>query len=423
MSIDASVISLASRYPASYMQMKQAGLTADHFNEPFDKMWKFIERSVRETGNVPSADVLSARFEDLEIHRVKQRDLPMLTSEIHRRKKFLDFTGLLLETVNTANQEDLEQSIAELQGGLNTLSLRGANKKNVVDIFSKEISDRMMKDIEARRRGEMKGIPTGFHKFDTMIGGLHAGRMVVVMARPGIGKSWLSLLFVANAIISGHRVVHFPLEMTLEETIYRLYTIFSSLLWGQDKVLKNLDLTLGRITVKRVRKFQEWMEDKYSGQLFVADVAAMSDPYTPERIEAEVSLRKPHLYCVDYLTLMKAPGIGRDGGEDFMTVKALSNACKGIAQRHNCVGQINAQVNRESMKVKSFLPRVEHLAYGDSIGQDADQVVSINRQGEYLYYSVVKNRHGPEIGKTKVNWQVDRGIIEESADQDGDDDE
>ena len=124
-----------------------------------------------------------------------------------------------------------------------------------------------------------------------------------------------------------------------------------------------------------------------------------------------------------FLTLMKAPG-GYDA-DDHIAIKSLSNGIKGIAQRQNCVGGASTQVNREALKVRAFLPRIEHVAYGDSIGQDADQVISINRRGggNSLYYAMVKNRHGPEIGKTRVRFFVDQGIIEEDDVQDDPDDD
>ena len=151
--------------------------------------------------------------------------------------------------------------------------------------------------------------------------------------------------------------------------------------------------------------------------------ARQHDLVTVERVGAEVSIYQPDMFWIDYITLMKAPGVGRDGNEDHTTVKALSNGIKQIAMRNRCVGGASAQVNRESIKAKAFLPRVENIAYGDAIGQDADGVVSINRQGAYLYYALVKHRGGPEIGKTKVQFMVDEGIIEEAADQDDEDDD
>lgn len=235
-------------------------------------------------------------------------------------------------------------------------------------------------------------------------------------------NSWLDLLFVANAVINGHKWILYPLEMTLEETAFRLYTIFSARMFGAHKAIKNNDLMMGRVTKRKIVRFLHALEDQFAGQLHVADVGSLSDPYTNERIEAEVELHKPDGFWVDYLTLLKAPQQGK-GGDDYSAVRYLSSGIKGAAIRQDCVGGCSAQVNREALKVRSFIPRLEHIAYGDSIGQDADQVISLNRRGNYLYYAMVKNRHGPEIPTKRVKFFVDQGEIAETDEQGMEDEE
>jgi hypothetical protein len=85
------------------------------------------------------------------------------------------------------------------------------------------------------------------------------------------------------------------------------------------------------------------------------------------------------------------------------------------------VGGCSAQVNREAVSGKALIPRLEHISYGDSIGQDADKVLSIGRKGDNLYYGLVKNRGGPEIAKVKMNFNPDIGDLTEI--EGGDDDE
>lgn len=234
-------------------------------------------------------------------------------------------------------------------------------------------------------------------------------------------NSWLNLLFCASAVMNGKKVVLFPLEMTFEETALRLYTIFSQRMGGSKKVLRNLDLSSGRISPKKIIKFLDALENRFAGSLLVADIGNMADPYTIERVGAEVAMNKPDMFWIDYITLMRFPG-GRDTREDI-AIRALSNGIKQTAVKNHCVGGASAQVNREAVKTREFLPRVEHIAYGDAIGQDADQVISINRKDAYLYYSLVKNRLGPEIGKTRTQFMVDEGIIADSEDQDDEDED
>ncbi len=120
------------------------------------------------------------------------------------------------------------------------------------------------------------------------------------------------------------------------------------------------------------------------------------------------------MFWVDYLTLMKTSQKA-DGWEG---VRLLSNAIKQIAARNDCVGGISAQVNREALKANVFLPRLEHISFGDAIGHDSDLVLSIrtSKDKKHLYYAVVKSRHTAEIPRTKVLFDVDNGKLVEVDD-------
>lgn len=422
MTVDSSLISLAIKKPETFVEMQRAGITHDFFTDDFSKCWKWMAKVKKEHGEVPSRGTIESRFPRIEITKVRERDLPVLVAELRQRRKYMDFLEVIDGASRIGGPEDIDVMVAEVQGSLNTLALRNG-KNSLIDLFGAEAQKRILKDQAKRRRGTVMGLPTGLKRFDLVTSGLQRGRMTVAIGRPGTGKSWLDLLFVASAVMHGGKVGLYPLEMTLEETAMRLYTIFSCRMFGPDKSIKNLDLANGRVSKAKIVRLMNKLEDKFPGQLYVADIGTMSDPYTVERIEAEQQIYQFDMFWVDYLTLMKAPGVGRDGGEDHTTVKALSNGIKQIAVRHNTVGGVSAQVSRQAISGRAFLPRLEHIAYGDSIGQDADHVVSLNRKGPHLFYGMVKNRHGPEIPKTRVKFMVNDGVIEEDERQDEDEDD
>lgn len=423
MALDGSIIGLCLDSPQIFNRVRQLGITDEYFVDDYEKVWRWILRMKKEHGNTPSIDVTEARFSDLNFSTPKRKDFPILLHDMLNRKKFRDFLMAVDEASLTASSpDDLPVALSQLQGRMNELQLRNG-KSNIVDLFSEEGGKRMIEDMRKRRSGLAQGIPTGLRRLDSVTGGLQKREMYVVMGRPGLGKSWLDLLFTASAVMHGQRVVLYPLEMTLEMTAIRLYTLFSQKMFGGQKIFRNTDLARGAINKAKIIRFLHILEDKFQGQMLVADIGNMSDPYTVERIDAETEAHKPDMFWVDYITLMRAPGIGRDGGEDHTTVKALSNGIKHIAVRNGCVGGASAQVNREAIKGRQFLPRVENIAYGDAIGQDATGVVSINRKGPHLYYALVKHRHGPEVGRTRCKFFVDEGLIEETSDQDDDEDD
>lgn len=411
--LDAALVSFVSSYPKAFREIQRSGLTEADFISDYQKVWKYIERTKKELGAIPSRQVLETRFPDIDLIRVRERDLAPLVSALKQRRKWLDFLSSIDTAVHEAsNPEVVDEAIQVLQGNLNDLSLRSGKADSLADFFSPAVRRRMVAEVRKRKEGISRGLPTGLKRFDAMNGGLHDGRMVVVMARPGIGKSWLDLLFMVNTVIYGGKAALYPLEMTLEETAFRLYTMFSHALMGQQNVFRNLDLSQGKVSVRKLVRFMHMLEDRFAGQLYVADIGALGDPYTTERIDADVDVHRPNIFWVDYLTLMKQSRAKNENGAD--AIQRLAHGIKTTAGRYNCVGGCSAQVNRDAVREGAFLPRLEHIAYGDAIGQDADQVFSINRKGEYLYYALVKNRHGPEIGKTRLKFFPNDGLIEEA---------
>ncbi len=424
MSLDSSIVSISVKDPLVFRNLLRAGVDETFFTDEWQKAWKWLKKMKKDHGNIPSREVFKNRYPNLELHKVKDSDVGILLSDLKQRRKYLDFLQALDAGARCTSPDELDSAIAKLQGDINQMAFRSSSN-SLVDLFSVEGQKRILADQDVRRRSEVMGIRTGLARFDRITGGLQPGRMITVIGRPGTGKSWLDLLFVASGVMHGAKIGLYPLEMTLEETALRLYSIFSMKMMGADKVLRNTDLMNGRVSKKKIVKFLNALEDKFSGQLYVADIGNMSDPYTVERIEAEQEIHGFDMFWIDYLTLMKAPGVGRNGGEDHTTVKALSNGIKQIAVRHNCVGGVSAQVSRTAINGNVLLPRLEHIAYGDSIGQDADHVVPIARKGSHLYYGMVKNRHGPEIPKTRIKAAFDEGLIEDAPDalQEPDDDE
>lgn len=421
MSLDSSLVSLVVRYPDTFATLAQAGVTAEDFEDDWAKVWRYICRTRRDHGHVPSADVLSNRYDFVDVGGVRRRDMGLLLADIRKRRTHRSYVEALLEAVDSAEDFDnVADSMARLQGRLNALHTTNGSD-HLRDLFSRDVTRQVVTEIRARRSGSSFGFPTGLTKLDAHIGGMQRQRMIVVMGRPGLGKSWLDLLFVANAVMNGSKVGLYPLEMTLYETAFRLYTIFTAKMFGQAKVLRNYELIQGRITPRKVVRLLHALEDRFAGQLYVADVGSLADPYTPERVEADTEVHHFDITWVDYITLMQAPRLTKEDNEVAL-ISRLSKGLKGAAQRRNCVAGTSAQINRDALRVKAFIPRLEHIYGGDAIGHDADQVVSINRQGRYLYYGLVKNRHGPEFGRTRVRFDVNIGNIhEEPGDDDGED--
>jgi len=418
-SIDTALLSYVVKYDG-LRDLQSLGIDRDHFLDENQTIWRYIVKTNKEHFTIPSEDTLRARFPDLELPKVKKSELPLLVSQARQRRKYV----LFMESLNAAadeadSYESVDDAIQTMQSKLNALAFSSKEQSHLVNLFAPEVSKAMRGEVAKRRNGQIAGIPTGFDRFDAVTGGLQKQRMYTIIGRSGMGKSWVDLCFVASAVLQGQNVILYPLEMSLFEVATRMYTIFSQKMYGGggslDKVLKNHDLNQGRVSDRNMRKFLQACEERLPGSLVVADIQHLSDPYTMERVEAEVEVYKPDMFWLDYLTLVKPPEAGRNES-DHVSIRKLSSATASIGKRHNVIAGCSAQVNRESIKAGAgFLPRLEHIAYGDSIGQDSDVVISIGRKKDegLMYYSLVKNRGGPEFGKTKVRFDVNSGILTE----------
>lgn len=422
MNIDEAILSYIVKNNA-LAELQRVGLSEDDFVDEYRTVYRFLIKSKRDHDTTPSRATLRTRYPELRLPNVEKRDLPILLHQLRQRRKYKEFLTSLTDAAQSCVDFDaVDGSIQSLQSRLNQLGFGQRGQSHLVDLFSNKAKRQLLKEYDKRTEGLVAGMPTGLGKFDTFAGGLQKQKMVVIIGRTGIGKSWLDLLFVATSVMGGGKVILYPLEMNLFETATRLYTIFSQRMFGMTRVLRNYELTAGTLDKRKVVRFLNLLEDRFKGQLYVADVASLADPYTNERIEAEVDMHHPDMFWVDYLTLLKPPPRTSRDAADWSDVRQLSNGIKNTAMRRNVVGGCSAQVNREALRVKSFLPRLEHISYGDSIGQDADQVFSINRNEHGLYYALVKNRGGPEISKTKVTFRVNEGLLVEAPDQDDEED-
>lgn len=422
MSLDGSIIAHAVRRKSTFIELQAAGVDADSFVGEYKKLWRYLQRMYQNHGSLPSPEQLERRYDWLELPETRKRDLPMLLAELRKRSDYNQLVHIVQDGIDQLKDFDSVDEVRSYLIGSLSAQMMKSGKPSLRDMFSREVSDEMIEEIRRRKSGLTYGLPTGLNKFDAICGGMVPGRMITIIGRTGIGKSFLTLLAVMEAVLSGSKIILYPLEMTLSETAFRLYSMLSYRLKGGDHVLKNMDLASGRITVKKVVRFLHFLEDHYKGQLYVADVGSLSDPYTTDRIEAECNLYQPDGFWVDHILLLKPIGTN-DREQERDKITNLARGIKGAAQRLNCIGGSSAQVNREALKTSVFIPRVEHIYNCDGIGHYADQVISTNRKGKYLFYGVVKNRHGPEIGRTRVLFNPNEGQVEEDKNQEDEDED
>jgi len=251
--------------------------------------------------------------------------------------------------------------------------------------------------------GTTGGLLTGIHGLDNILNGLEDGNLIILAARPGIGKSAIGLNIAANVAETGKKVLFFTLEMQRKENLHRLLYMKGAI--SKRKVL-------GKFISKPdlAGKLSKAASSKCMNNLWVDG----SSRNTPLQIRAKcmrAAARGPvSLIVVDYLQIV-SPSDSRAPRE--VQVAEISRSLKILAGEMNCPVIAMAQLNRDAPK--SERPGLHHLRESGSIEQDAN-VVAMLWAGEQsvVHVSVEKNRNGP-TGEFAVVFEKETQSFKEYA--------
>ena len=255
--------------------------------------------------------------------------------------------------------------------------------------------DAAVEEIEAARGrdGSMTGIPTGFAQLDELTNGLHGGQMIVVAARPAMGKSTLALDFArAAAIQHDMPTIFFSLEMGRSEIAMRLMSAEGAIpLQNMRKgTLDQRDWTTVAATRGRINDAPLYIDD--SPNMTLVEIRAKC-----RRLKQRVGLK---MVIIDYLQLMTS---GKKVESRQQEVSEFSRALKLLAKELQVPVIALSQLNRGSEQRTDKRPQVSDLRESGSIEQDADMVMLLHRDSVYdkevrpgeADLIVAKHRNGP----------------------------
>lgn len=326
------------------------------------------------------------------------------TNAVRRRliKASADISELGFDE-NTSTQELLERAESELFS-VSDLSLKH-------DLFSLEsILTESFDRIEElhRNKGELRGIRTGYRDLDNMTAGLQRSDLIVLAARPAMGKTTLVTNLAYNvATIAKQPVLFFSLEMSKEQLVDRMLADAS----GVD----SWNIRTGNLSDEDFGKLSEAMGEMAEAPIFIDDTPGLSV------LEMRTKARRKHheqplgLIIVDYLQLMQASGSYQ--GNRVQEVSEISRGLKLIARELNVPLIALSQLSRNVENRTPPVPQLADLRESGSIEQDADIVSFIYRPGYYepdnpevqniTDLIIAKHRNGP-VGKVQLYFHPER---------------
>ncbi len=225
-------------------------------------------------------------------------------------------------------------------------------------------------ELAQKRGGEMAGIATGFHDLDRLTHGLHGGQLIILAARPGVGKSTLALDFARHAAIKQKApVLFFSLEMSRAEIALRLLSAEA------DVRLQNMrGGTVGQDEWKKLAHARGGLNDS---PLFIDDSANLTLVEIRAKCRRLASSLGLKLIVIDYIQLLTS---GKKVESRQQEVSEFSRSLKLLAKELNVPVIAISQLNRNSEQKTDKKPEISHLRESGSLEQDADVVILLHRE-------------------------------------------
>ncbi len=260
----------------------------------------------------------------------------------------------------------------------------------------RDLFDGTLNEIEAiaSHGGQMVGVPTGFADLDALTNGLHGGQLVIIAARPAIGKSTLGLDLARSASIHNNLTsVIFSLEMARNEIVMRLMSA--------EAQVPLAHMRSGTMSDADWQKLARKSGSIVDAPMFIDDSPNMSMMEIRAKCRRLKQKQDLRLVIVDYLQLMSS---GKKVESRQQEVAEFSRALKLLAKELDVPVIAIAQLNRGPEQRQDKKPMMSDLRESGSLEQDADVVILLNREDAYEKESprageadfiVAKHRNGP----------------------------
>lgn len=235
----------------------------------------------------------------------------------------------------------------------------------------------------AKNKSVITGLETGFYELDKATSGLHEGELIILAARPGMGKTAFALNIATNAAFTTDKAIAvFNLEMSAEQLVNRMISSVGSI--EGDK------LKTGMLTHTDWKKYNEAMSELADTNIYIEDNASITSAEIKAKCRRLANSEKGlALVVIDYLQLVTTGGRTESRQVE---VSDISRAFKTMAMELKVPVIALAQLNRSAEQRKdSNQPRLADLRESGSIEQDADMVLFINRQ-DYFETKTADNK-------------------------------
>jgi replicative DNA helicase len=270
-------------------------------------------------------------------------------------------------------------------------------KQSVISIEAilAESFDRL--DDLHKDKAKIRGVPTGYKDLDNILAGLHRSDLLILAARPSMGKTAFVLNIAKNvAVQADESVLIFSLEMSKEQLVDRLLSMESGVdAWA---------LRTGNLTDSDFEKIGQAMGTLSEAKMYIDDSPGITVSDLRTKARREAHQHPLGLIIVDYLQLMSGGNRFGGDGNRVQEISEISRGLKGVARELNVPLIALSQLSRSVESRSPQIPQLSDLRESGSIEQDADVVAFLYREEYYnpeterkniMDVLIKKHRNGP----------------------------
>lgn len=239
--------------------------------------------------------------------------------------------------------------------------------ESLADLIREEVQR-----IERHDKGQMTGISSGFHQLDELTTGFQNAEMIILAARPSMGKTAMALNVAENMAIRGKRVGFFSLEMSKQQLVQRLLCARAG--------IESQRMRRGMLGQEEFRALWAACQELQDAPIFVDDTAGLTMMQIRTKARRMVAKHKVDVVFIDYLQLLTT---GTRSESRQVEVSEISRGVKAMARELNLPVICLSQLNRGPEDRTGNKPRMSDLRESGSLEQDADLVMLLHREDYY----------------------------------------
>ena len=350
------------------------------------------------------------------LHKTKVAiDITTVTDDLEKRKKLnqsggVDYISDVIDSVAVASNLEYYMQIVKdnyvrrnLIDAATNIATNAYDEENVTDLLDnaekdilnvvkarqssvfvpiREVLRRAQANLEelAQNKRTVTGLETGFYDLDKHTAGLHGGEMIILAARPGMGKTAFALNIATNAAMTTDKAIAvFNLEMSAEMLVNRMISAV-----GQ---IDSYKLTTGQLQSNDWKRYNEALSQLADTNIYIEDNAGITASEIRAKCRRLANSEKGlGLVVIDYLQLVTSGGRRTESRQ--VEVSEISRSLKTMALELDVPVIALAQLSRNAEKRENSQPMLADLRESGSLEQDADMVLFINRKD---YYDVNKD--------------------------------